>query len=313
MGAFCDESQCEQPNEVFNNSTHACVCNENDGFYGPDCSLNAANCSGTLCWNGGTCDNSSIGSKKCICPPNWTGTNCSEPVNDPCTADFVNDCKGRCVLTETTKQPYCQCDGYHDEYGSYCITPNNVTGPNSNYTYDLLFLGNVPSDPIVSKTFSPGEDTVKNITICMYLLPLIYQNLDNDTFDQRTKAPFMIISGKESFDMSIHDIFKCINETHNHNISIYKLVNTFHYYCIYLNEVREYYLYMDGDNGGQNGSCPINRTPPDGNEWNLILAPRNDDNNLYVGYISEFRIYQGNISKRDMPQPEDVSTFIIET
>ena len=78
-------------------------------------------------------------------------------------------------------------------------------------------------------------------------------------------------------------------------------------------EMGEYDLYMDGDNGGQNGSCPINRTPPDGNEWNLILAPRNDDNNLYVGYISEFRIYQGNISKRDMPQPEDVSTFIIET
>ncbi|PAV70450.1 hypothetical protein WR25_18947 isoform C [Diploscapter pachys] len=310
---FCIEYQCEQPNEVFDGS--ACVCNEDDGFYGPDCSLNAVNCSDILCWNGGTCDNSSIGSKRCICSPNWTGTNCSEPVNDLCTADFVNNCKGRCILNKTTNQPYCQCDEYHDEDGSHCTIRANVTEPNSNYTYDLLFLGSVSSDPIISKTFSPGEDTLKNITICTYLLPSIYQNSENNTFDWRTKAPFMSISGIENFEMSmsIYDISECINDTHNQNISIYKLINTFHYYCIYLkNKTGEYDLYMDGDNGEQSRSCQTNKTAPYGNEWNLTLAPRNDDNNLYVGYISEFRIYQGNINKRDMPHVEDDGQVLLD-
>ncbi|XP_007479422.2 lactadherin isoform X1 [Monodelphis domestica] len=89
-------------------------------------------CDPSLCLNGGTCLNGSESSTfYCLCPDGFTGQNCSETEQGPCTP---NPClnNGRCrVVTESRRgdvfaQYVCECpEGYEGPHCQKSISPGN--------------------------------------------------------------------------------------------------------------------------------------------------------------------------------------------
>ncbi|XP_043267899.1 fat-like cadherin-related tumor suppressor homolog isoform X3 [Venturia canescens] len=88
FGRYCGPNPC----------VHGGICEEGNngpickcqGFTGERCELDINECDANPCINGGTCVNE-VGSYRCTCPPNMTGTNCGNPVySTPIISDPFN-------------------------------------------------------------------------------------------------------------------------------------------------------------------------------------------------------------------------------
>ncbi|XP_078084319.1 protein HEG [Mustelus asterias] len=82
-------------------------------------------CISNPCLNGGTCVKHCNNSRKCACPPNWQGMNCSKDV-DECLS---NPCPSRAKCVNSLGSFTCKCyPGYYLEKGTRCTLARTFAG-----------------------------------------------------------------------------------------------------------------------------------------------------------------------------------------